>query len=80
MDFPEGNTGRIWFAMEYEYATERLVVTLIKVRNLQFSSESCNPFVKMHLLPDERRYLQSKTKRKTLNPQFDENFVFQVLF
>ncbi|XP_073430953.1 synaptotagmin-15 isoform X1 [Dendrobates tinctorius] len=77
-DFPEGNIGRIWFAVEYEYETERLVVSLIKVRNLQFSSDSCNPFVKMHLLPDERRYLQSKTKRKTLNPQFDENFVFQV--
>ncbi|XP_056386802.1 synaptotagmin-15-like isoform X2 [Hyla sarda] len=77
-DFPEGNIGRIWFAVEYEYETERLVVSLIKVRNLQLSSDSCNPFVKMHLLPDERRYLQSKTKRKTLNPQFDENFVFQV--
>ncbi|KAG8551832.1 hypothetical protein GDO81_004291 [Engystomops pustulosus] len=77
-DFPKGNIGRIWFAVEYEYETERLVVSLIKVRNLQFSSDSCNPFVKMHLLPDERRYLQSKTKRKTVNPQFDENFVFQV--
>ncbi|XP_063819522.1 synaptotagmin-15-like isoform X1 [Pseudophryne corroboree] len=77
-DFPEGNIGRIWFAVEYEYETERLVVSLIKVRNLHFSSDSCNPFVKMHLLPDERRYLQSKTKRKTLNPHFDEIFVFQV--
>ncbi|KAM8924576.1 synaptotagmin-15-like, partial [Pelodytes ibericus] len=78
MDFPEGNIGRIWFAVEYEHETERLVVSLIKVRNLHFSSDSCNPFVKIHLLPDERRYLQSKSKRKTLNPQFDENFVFQV--
>ncbi|XP_077310992.1 synaptotagmin-15-like isoform X2 [Lithobates pipiens] len=76
-DFPEGNIGRIWFAVEYEHETERLVVSLIKVRNLHFNSDSCNPFVKMHLLPDERRSLQSKTKRKTLNPQFDENFVFQ---
>ncbi|CAI9570337.1 unnamed protein product, partial [Staurois parvus] len=77
-DFPEGNIGRIWFAVEYEHETERLVVSLIKVRNLHFNPDSCNPFVKMHLLPDERRSLQSKTKRKTLNPQFDENFVFQV--
>ncbi|XP_053307218.1 synaptotagmin-15 [Spea bombifrons] len=77
-DFPEGNIGRIWFAVEYEHESERLVVSLIRVRNLHFASDSCNPFVKIHLLPDERRYLQSKTKRKTLNPQFDENFVFQV--
>ncbi|KAM4702874.1 synaptotagmin-15 [Rhinophrynus dorsalis] len=77
-DFPEGNIGRIWFAVEYEHETERLVVSLMKVRNLHFNTESCNPFVKIHLLPDERRYLQSKTKRKTVSPQFDENFVFQV--
>ncbi|MEE6488638.1 hypothetical protein FKM82_015296 [Ascaphus truei] len=77
-DFPEDNIGRIWFAVEYEQETERLVLSLIKARNLHFSSESCCPFVKIHLLPDKRRYLQSKTKRKTLNPQFDENFVFQV--
>ncbi|XP_063290730.1 synaptotagmin-15 isoform X1 [Pelobates fuscus] len=77
-DFPKGNIGRIWFAVEYEHETERLVVSLIKVRNLQLNSDSCNPFVKIHLLPDERRYLQSKAKRKTANPHFDENFVFQV--
>ncbi|OCT59775.1 synaptotagmin-15 [Xenopus laevis] len=77
-DFPAGNIGRIWFAVEYELETERLVVSLMKVRNLQFGSDSCNPFVKIHLLPDERRHLQSKTKRKTVNPQFDETFVFQV--
>ncbi|XP_018081016.1 synaptotagmin-15 isoform X2 [Xenopus laevis] len=76
-DFPEGNIGRIWFAVEYELETERLVVSLMKVRNLQFGSDSCNPFLKIHLLPDERRHLQSKTKRKTVNPQFDETFVFQ---
>ncbi|NXS91964.1 SYT15 protein, partial [Jacana jacana] len=77
-DFPEGNTGRLWFAIEYERESERLLVSLIKVRKLQPPAEACSPFVKIYLLPDERSYLQSKTKRKTLNPQFDENFVFQV--
>ncbi|XP_065699143.1 synaptotagmin-15 isoform X1 [Patagioenas fasciata] len=78
MDFPEGNIGRLWFSMEYEQESERLLVSLIKVRNLQPPADSCSPFVKVYLLPDERSYLQSKTKHKTLNPQFDENFVFQV--
>ncbi|XP_061490997.1 synaptotagmin-15 isoform X2 [Rhineura floridana] len=77
-DFPEGNIGRLWFSVEYEQESERLVVSLIKARKLQPPSSSCNPLVKIYLLPDERRYLQSKTKRKNLNPQFDENFVFQV--
>ncbi|XP_067409033.1 synaptotagmin-15 [Emydura macquarii macquarii] len=77
-DFPECNTGRLWFSVEYEQEAERLLVSLIKARKLQPPTDSCSPFVKIFLLPDERRYLQSKTKRKTLNPQFDENFVFQV--
>nr|XP_033797013.1 synaptotagmin-15 isoform X1 [Geotrypetes seraphini] len=78
VDFPEGNIGRLWFAVEYEQEAERLLVALVKARNLCPPSETCNPLVKIFLLPDERRYLQSKTKRKTLNPQFDENFLFQV--
>lgn len=64
--------------MEYQQESERLLVGLIKARQLQVPSETCSPLVKLHLLPDERRFLQSKTKRKTCNPQFDENFVFQV--
>ncbi|NXT79358.1 SYT15 protein, partial [Zapornia atra] len=78
MDFPEGSIGRLWFSIEYEQASEKLLVSLIKVRRLQPPASSCSPFVKIYLLPDERSYLQSKTKRKTLNPHFDENFVFQV--
>uniref|UniRef100_A0A6J0TZP3 Synaptotagmin-15 n=1 Tax=Pogona vitticeps TaxID=103695 RepID=A0A6J0TZP3_9SAUR len=77
-EFPEGNIGRLWFSVQYEQESERLLVSLIKARKLQPPSSSCNPLVKIYLLPDERRYLQSKIKRKNLNPQFDENFVFQI--
>ncbi|NWH82356.1 SYT15 protein, partial [Piaya cayana] len=77
-DFPEGNIGRLWFSIEYKQESERLLVSLIKLRKLQPPNDSCSAFVKIYLLPDERKYLQSKTKRKPLNPRFDENFVFQV--
>ncbi|XP_077751417.1 synaptotagmin-15-like isoform X4 [Canis aureus] len=77
-DFPEGCLGRLWFSVEYRQEAERLLVSLIKARRLRAPSEACSPLVKLHLLPDERRFLQSKTKRKTSNPQFDEHFVFQV--
>ncbi|CAK7304601.1 SYT15 [Vulpes lagopus] len=77
-DFPEGCLGRLWFSMEYRQEAERLLVGLIKARRLRAPSEACSPLVKLYLLPDERRFLQSKTKRKTSNPQFDEHFVFQV--
>lgn len=35
-------------------------------------------FFRLYLMPDERRYLQSKFKKKTCNPKFEESFVFQV--
>ncbi|XP_014644524.1 PREDICTED: synaptotagmin-15 [Ceratotherium simum simum] len=77
-DFPEGCLGRLWFSVEYQQEAERLLVGLIKAQGLRATSETCSPLVKLHLLPDERRFLQSKTKRKTANPQFDEHFIFQV--
>ncbi|XP_069705764.1 synaptotagmin-15-like isoform X2 [Periplaneta americana] len=82
LQFPEGHLGRIWFSLRYEPATEKLLVSLLKAKNLPSRTvgtvNSCDPFVRLHLIPDERRYLQSKQKKKTCNPYFDETFVFQV--
>ena len=39
-----------------------------------WSSVSC----RIYLMPDERRYLQSKFRKKTCNPKFEESYVFQV--
>ncbi|XP_060047197.1 synaptotagmin-15 isoform X2 [Erinaceus europaeus] len=78
MDFPEDCLGRLWFSVEYQQEAERLLVGLVKAQRLQAPSEPCNALVKLHLLPDERRFLQSKTKCKTSNPQFHEHFIFQV--
>lgn len=80
--YPEGHLGRIWFSVRYEPSTEKLLVSLLKAKNLPSRTvgtvNSCDPFVRLHLLPDERRYLQSKMKKKTCNPFFDETFIFQV--
>eukprot|EP00057_Strongylocentrotus_purpuratus_P002216 XP_003724065.1 PREDICTED: synaptotagmin-15 isoform X3 [Strongylocentrotus purpuratus] len=83
-NYPDDHIGRIWFAVEYELESERLVVSLIKSKNLPSrtlgNANQCDPLVKVFLLPEERRHLQSKVKRKTCNPRFDESFVFQVTF
>lgn len=76
--FPDGCLGRLWFSVEYQQESERLLVDLIKAQHLQVPAETCSTLVKLHLLPDKRRFLQSKAKRKTCNPQFDESFIFQV--
>ncbi|GAU97449.1 hypothetical protein RvY_08738 [Ramazzottius varieornatus] len=78
--FPEDHLGRIWLRLSFERECEKLVVTLVKGKNLPCRPDKspCDPFVRVCLLPDERRTLQSKVKRKTVNPRFDEPFVFPV--
>lgn len=82
VDFPDGHVGRAWLGLQYDSAGERLVVSLIKFKNLPSRVYGCNnccdPFVRIYVLPDERRYVQSKMKKKTCNPKFEENFVFQI--
>ncbi|XP_053209596.1 synaptotagmin-15-like [Panonychus citri] len=81
-DFPDNHRGRIWFKVNYEEKNEQLTINLLKIKNLPSrvkGSVNCSdPFVRIYLLPDGRRYVQSKVKKKTCNPRFDETFVFQV--
>ncbi|KAF8796403.1 Synaptotagmin-15 like protein [Argiope bruennichi] len=55
---------------------------LYRIKNLPSRVYGCNnccdPFVRIYVLPDERRYIQSKMKKKTCNPKFEENFIFQM--
>ena len=49
-EIPPEHLGRIWFAVEYERETEKLLVTLIKARNLPNrafgGANGCDPFVR----------------------------------
>ncbi|XP_013401578.1 synaptotagmin-15 [Lingula anatina] len=79
-DAPPSPAGRIWFALVYDAAVEQLTVTLNKAKYLPGRAKNAprDPFVKLYLLPDERTCQQSKVRRKTLSPKFNESFVFQV--
>ena len=37
-----------------------------------------DPYVKVYLLPDKKKKYETKVHRKTLNPTFNETFVFKV--
>ncbi|XP_075734405.1 synaptotagmin-15 isoform X2 [Rhipicephalus microplus] len=80
--FPESHRGRIWFSLQYEDPRESLELRVIKARNLPSrvcgSVNCCDPFVRIQILPDERRYQQTKFKKKTCNPVFDETYIFQI--
>lgn len=82
--YPSDHLGRIWFNLEYDKSAESLAVTLVKARNLSTrgkASKTCDPFVKLRILgPEEKEknVSQSKSKRKTCRPNFDEMFYFNM--
>ncbi|XP_049876513.1 synaptotagmin-15-like [Pectinophora gossypiella] len=80
--WPEGHVGRVWFTLKYESATERLQVHIMKAKHLPSRTpalaNACDPYIKIQLMPDERRVLQTKQKKKTCNPFFDESFIYQI--
>ncbi|XP_070541608.1 synaptotagmin-7-like [Ptychodera flava] len=71
--------GRIQYQIFYDFTEQTLVVKIFKAVNLpakDFSGTS-DPFVKIMLLPDKKHKLETKIKRKKLNPIWNETFLFE---
>ncbi|XP_017562200.1 synaptotagmin-7 isoform X3 [Pygocentrus nattereri] len=71
--------GRIQFSVGYSFQDSTLTVKIIKGQDLpakDFSGTS-DPFVKIYLLPDKKHKLETKVKRKNLNPHWNETFLFE---
>lgn len=74
--------GRIQFSLGYSFQDTTLTVKILKGQDLpakDFSGTS-DPFVKIYLLPDRKHKLETKVKRKNLNPHWNETFLFEGLF
>uniref|UniRef100_A0A8C4X915 Synaptotagmin-15-like n=1 Tax=Erpetoichthys calabaricus TaxID=27687 RepID=A0A8C4X915_ERPCA len=76
--FPVDKSSRLCFMLEYRLSSEQLLVSLVKATNLPPVCESYPVLLKLCLLPGDRRHQQSKSKRRSCNPVFNENYVFQV--
>ena len=73
--------GRIQFSIGYSFQNTTLTVKVLKGQELpakDFSGTS-DPFVKIYLLPDKKHKLETKVKRKNLNPHWNETFLFEGL-
>ena len=75
-------SGRLYFSLQYDHETETFCVYVARAEELpakDFSGTS-DPYVKVYLLPDRKNKFQTKVHRKTLNPDFNERFYFNIPF
>ncbi|XP_053696702.1 synaptotagmin-5 [Sabethes cyaneus] len=72
--------GAIHLTLNYDPGAGILNVKLLEAQDLQprdFSG-TADPYAKIRLLPDRNNMWQTRIHKKTLNPVFDEDFVFEV--
>ncbi|XP_075214201.1 synaptotagmin alpha [Lycorma delicatula] len=77
---PEDLRGSVHLTLTYDPAAGILTVRLIEAQDLQARdfSGTADPYAKIRLLPDKTNVWQTRIHKKTLNPVFDEDFVFEV--
>ncbi|KAJ8944562.1 hypothetical protein NQ318_015730, partial [Aromia moschata] len=70
--------GKLQYKLEYDFNQNSFSVTVIQAEDLPAldMGGTSDPYVKVYLLPDKKKKFETKVHRKTLNPVFNETFVF----
>ncbi|VDM39782.1 unnamed protein product [Toxocara canis] len=72
--------GRIQYKLDYDFQQNQLAVSVIQAEDLpgMDMSGTSDPYVKLYLLPEKKKKVETKVHRKTLNPVFNETFIFKA--
>lgn len=75
----EVKLGKLQFSLDYDFQKGELTVGVIQAADLpgMDMSGTSDPYVKVYLMPDKKKKHETKVHRKTLNPVFNESFVFK---
>ncbi|XP_076254278.1 synaptotagmin 7 isoform X2 [Rhynchophorus ferrugineus] len=76
---PSENVGQIHFCLEYDFQNTTLILKIMQGKDLPAKdlSGTSDPYVRVTLLPDKKHRLETKIKRRTLNPRWNETFYFE---
>ncbi|XP_074553055.1 synaptotagmin-2-like isoform X2 [Halichoeres trimaculatus] len=72
--------GKLQYSIDYDFENTKLTVGILQAADLMSmdSGGTSDPYVKVLLLPDKKKKFDTKVHKKTLNPVFNETFVFKV--
>ncbi|PAV88349.1 hypothetical protein WR25_07586 isoform E [Diploscapter pachys] len=78
----EENFGRIYFKLDYDFSQSKLSVAIVECRNLPPMDRNgkSDPYVKLSILPERKQKFETKIIRNTLNPVYNETFLFSIPF
>ncbi|CAD6193443.1 unnamed protein product [Caenorhabditis auriculariae] len=74
--------GTLTFALRYDFIHRVLMLHVLRANHLPVEEKgrSVDPYVKMYLLPERRNHCKTRICKKTLDPEFNEMFSFDVPF
>ncbi len=75
------NLGKLEFTLDYDFQKQELTVGVLQASELPAMDMggTSDPYVKVYIMPDKKKKFETKVHRKTLNPVFNETFVFKSL-
>ncbi|KAK5598913.1 Synaptotagmin-2 [Crenichthys baileyi] len=76
----EEKLGKLQYSIDYDFENTKLTVGILQAADLMSmdSGGTSDPYVRVHLFPDKKKKFDTKVHKKTLNPVFNETFVFKV--
>ncbi|XP_062248399.1 synaptotagmin-2 isoform X2 [Platichthys flesus] len=74
--------GKLQYSIDYDFQENKLTVGILQAADLlsMDSGGTSDPYVKVFCLPDKKKKYDTKVHKKTLNPVFNETFVFKIPF
>ncbi|XP_010897567.1 synaptotagmin-2 isoform X1 [Esox lucius] len=76
----EEKLGKLQYSLDYDFQDNKLTVGILQAADLisMDSGGTSDPYVKVYVLPDKKKKFDTKVHKKTLNPVFNETFVFKL--
>ncbi|XP_062262913.1 synaptotagmin-2-like isoform X1 [Platichthys flesus] len=72
--------GKLQYSIDYDFENTKVTVGILQAADLlsMDSGGTSDPYVRVLLFPDKTKVHKTKVHKKTLNPVFNETFVFKV--
>ncbi|KAJ3586818.1 hypothetical protein NHX12_013210 [Muraenolepis orangiensis] len=73
---------KLQYSIDYDFQENKLTVGILQAADLlsMDSGGTSDPYVRVFVLPDKKKKFDTKVHKKTLNPVFNETFVFKIPF